>query len=1041
MAFACLCCFTDLAAQPVWQWAKDAHTGSNEHGEDIAIDYLTGNVIICGYYEGSGLASFYGSSFSGTSKGGFVAKYDANGNVLWGFKIGSNHNNICKGVAVDSAGNIYVTGSFEGTTDFRGLSATISNLSSVGNKDVFLAKYNSAGQLIWAKRGGGGSNDEGTSVALNSSGVFISGTYGSSASFDTYSTAAPGSSQKVFVTAYNTSGNVVWLADAGSSAFSRCNDICADASHVFISGEFEGSTLSIYNSGGAFAGSLSNVNSGKTEGYIISLSASGVYNWGVRVSSFDDDRVNSITVSSSMLYITGAIKQSANFPGYSNNPVSNIGSNYDSYVAQLLKTSGVTQWVKRENSNGEDEGLAIAADTLGNVYITGFYKDGITFAGTGGGTLSASGGQEEQVFVASYSSAGTIRFARDAGDDDTDKAYGIAVASPSVVYVCGEYEDDADFGFISLADNGGSNIFVAKMACPAIVNNNISTSQTICTGSTPSLLIGTIPGGGAAPFTYLWEQSSDNISWIAASGINNLPNYSSPALTDTTYFRRTAVTGPACYGSSISNTIVVYTQEPPTISAAGPNQVICINSAATVLNGNVPSIGTGLWTLVSGAGSIASPSDPASAVNALAAGNNVFKWTILNGACPSSSSTVNIFVDRMPDIAAAGSDQTVCISSAAASFSGNAPVIGSGVWSLVSGTGNISNPSSASSPVNSLSLGTNVFTWSISNGVCPVSVDSVRIFVDQLPSPSVAGPDQVICISSPNTTMAGNVPVVGNGTWSLITAAGNIGSPSLNNSAVNNLAVGNNDLVWTITNGVCASSKDTIRVLVQPMPTVSSAGADQNICISAGGTTLNANSPVIGNGIWTRVSGSGTITAPSSPSSPVSGTAVGSNVFVWTISNGVCASSRDTMVVFVDALPSTAFAGADQTVCVSSPSAILTGNNPSVGTGIWAMVSGTGNISAPASLSTNVNALSVGNNQFKWEISNGTCPSSSDIVSVFVDPLPTASSAGADQTICISAGGTTLNANNPVIGNGIWTRFSGSGTILTPSSPSSSVAG
>jgi gliding motility-associated-like protein len=1025
-------------AQPNWIWAEDVHTGAHEFAEDVAVDPVSGNVVIVGVYNSS-LFSFYGSSFSGSSKGGFVAKYDPNGNVLWAFKIGNNHNNICKGVAIDSTGNIYVTGTFELTTDFKGLSGTISNLTSSGGDDVFLAKYNSSGQLQWVRKGGGGSDETGFSVCLNSSSVFICGDYSNNAVFGSLNTVSNNPGKNIFIASYDFTGNVNWLADAGSSQPAYANDIVADNAGVYVGGEFKGTALSFFNSAGLAAGNVANVNSSKLEGYVAAFTTSGMVSWLGRVSSSDDDRVRSISMWGNLLYITGAYKQPVNFPGYAGNPVPDGGSNFDFYLAQIMRSTGITQWVKRESSSDEDEGLSLANDQAGNVYLGGFFHNTLGFSG--GPTFNASGGEDEQIFIVSYTAAGSFRWVKQAGENGTDKPHGIALSPWNEIYVTGEYKEDAPFGSFMLTQNGGQNIFLAKIACPPILNNTISSSQTICSGTSPAAFSGSVPSGGTPPFSYSWEQSTDNINWVPAAGINNLQSYSSPALTDTTFFRRKVFSSSICYNTSTSNVITIYIDAPPTVSNAGPAQTVCINSASIVMNANTPSVGSGMWTFVSGSGSISSPSSPTTAVTGLSAGTNILKWTISNGVCPSSSSNVTIQVDQMPTISEAGSDQTICISSAATSFNANPASVGTGTWSLVSGTGNISSVSSESSSVSGLAAGTNIFMWSITNGVCPVSNDSVSVFVDELPSAALAGADQAVCVSSPFVAMNGNNPAVGNGLWSFASGSGTIVSPSSFSSNISGLAIGSNTLYWTITNGVCPSSMDSVSVFVDALPTVSNAGTDQTICVSSGGTTFNGNNPSVGNGVWALVSGTGSISNASLYNSTVNGLSVGNNVFEWTITNGVCASSADTILIIVDDLPTPSSAGNDQTICVSSGSVIMNANSPLIGSGLWSMISGSGSISFPASATTPVNGLATGTNIFKWTISNGTCAASSDSVSVFVDALPDAANAGADQTICISNPSTSLNANIITTGSGTWSLLSGAGLISSPFSSTANVNG
>jgi len=180
--------------------------------------------------------------------------------------------------------------------------------------------------------------------------------------------------------------------------------------------------------------------------------------------------------------------------------------------------------------------------------------------------------------------------------------------------------------------------------------------------------------------------------------------------------------------------------------------------------------------------------------------------------------------------------------------------------------------------------------------------------------------------------------------------------------------------------------EDTIQttITVDPLPTVSAAGADQTLCQSPGTATLAGNTPVVGTGLWTLVSGTGTITTPTSPTSGLTGLGVGTNVFQWTISNGTCTASTDQVTITIDANPTVATAGADQNLCGTTISN-LAGNTPVVGTGLWTLVSGTGTITTPTSPTSGITGLALGANVFQWTISNGTCIASSDQVTITVE--------------------------------------------------------
>jgi hypothetical protein len=132
---------------------------------------------------------------------------------------------------------------------------------------------------------------------------------------------------------------------------------------------------------------------------------------------------------------------------------------------------------------------------------------------------------------------------------------------------------------------------------------------------------------------------------------------------------------------------------------------------------------------------------------------------------------------------------------------------------------------------------------------------------------------------------------------------------------------------------------NTAEVTILEEPTTANAGSDQNNCGSS--ATLAANTPSIGSGYWSIITGvGGTVTTPTSPTSAFTGTAGTSYTLRWTISNAPCTASTDDVVLSLTANPTTANAGSDQNVCGTS--ATLAANTPSIGSGSWSIIAGTG---------------------------------------------------------------------------------------------------
>ena len=584
---------------------------------------------------------------------------------------------------------------------------------------------------------------------------------------------------------------------------------------------------------------------------------------------------------------------------------------------------------------------------------------------------------------------------------------------------------------------------------------NAGADISICTPTNSVTLNG---NAAAAPASGTWTSVSGG-GTIVSPTVRNTSVTGLPV--GVHVFRWTISNGPCTPTSTTDDvTVTVYNASSPNANA-GVDQEVCTPGNAT-LSGSTPIFpATGLWTLVSGTGTITSATSASTTVTGLGIGANVFQWTVNNGPCAngvtSDQVTVTAF-DQTVSGSNAGPDQSYCLPTTSTNLAANAPAApAQGTWTLVSGTGTIANINSATTSVTGLSIGENKFRWAISNGPCPVNPpnDLVSIFIYDSNAPAAnAGPDQQLCTPTTSATLAGNAPVFpATGLWTVTAGSGTFANASNPATSVTGLGVGVNTFRWTLNNGPCSNpvTQDDISITVfNSANAVANAGPDQELCTPTTSASL-AGSTVItpATGTWTLVSGAGTIVSPSSPTTQVTGLGVGDNIFRWTVSNGACANPLTTddvrIRVFNSANP-VANAGPDQELCSNANSTALTGSGiilPASGT--WTLVSGAGTLVTPNSPNTAVTGLGVGVNIFRWSVSNGPCANGStqDEVSIIVySSTHPAITVSATQSICVptSANTVTVTGTTPVSpATGHWTVFSGSGTITSPNSATTTI--
>lgn len=211
-------------------WAKAIGSTASEYGMKVNVDN-NDNVYISGEFYGSSL--MFGSTILPYSGGSdvFTAKYDNLGNFIWAKSFGSNANEAFYNSTIDNNGNLYLVGDFYGNI----LNVGSITLTSAGQNDVFLIKYDSLGNVIWAKSGGGSHYDyvRGITTDANNN-VYIAGYFGSTTIyFDTVSLFYDGYYNN-FITKYNTNGSVIWAKYANANF---TGDLSSDmAGNIYLCG-------------------------------------------------------------------------------------------------------------------------------------------------------------------------------------------------------------------------------------------------------------------------------------------------------------------------------------------------------------------------------------------------------------------------------------------------------------------------------------------------------------------------------------------------------------------------------------------------------------------------------------------------------------------------------------------------------------------------------------------------------------------------------------------------------------------------------------
>jgi hypothetical protein len=358
----------------------------------------------------------------------FVAKYTAAGGFAWARLLGSvtttsiAHPGISGGIAIDTDGSVYTTGVFNATADFA-------PSTGIGG-DIYLAKLDTNGNLIWNLGFGSTDTDAGVSVAVDHSHhVYLTGVFSDTVDFEPgkkkFNLTSQGL-QDAFIAKYDGNGTLLWARGLGGNGLDAGGDMAINSKdQVFLVGSSGSNTVNYYAAtniqsnllgqfglSGAYMMKFSSAGSllfSKEEGGIGLSSAVAV---GVAVDPGDD------------VFMTGTFTGSVDFdPGAP--IVALTASASDGFVQKLSGGAGNFLITKRIGGSGDDSVVDVQITHDGYVFVNGFYHgSAVTVSGSGSANLKSAGGADQ--FVAKFRISGKFMKAKSIGSTTDD--WGIALA-------------------------------------------------------------------------------------------------------------------------------------------------------------------------------------------------------------------------------------------------------------------------------------------------------------------------------------------------------------------------------------------------------------------------------------------------------------------------------------------------------------------------------------------------------------------------------------------------------------------------------------
>lgn len=391
--------FTNVFSQTsTWQWALNAGNNENDRGNGIAID-SNGDVYSTGSFASSSITFGTYTLTNNSYSSGYILKQDTLGNVIWAKCITGTSNNIvgCGDICTDSNGNIYVIGTFQGIVNFEGVTLTANGIS-----DIFIIKYDSNGNQIFVKQS--------TSSSFYSDGG------------------------KIFVD---------------------------NNGYIYITGVFGGALGSQLNFNNQ---TVTNSVQGYQDVYLFKLDSNANAIWGKSISGITTKNVKSIGADNNgNVYLIGDFLSPTITIGNTTltNSVSN-SSTADIYIARY-NNSGDVVWAYSFGGQQSDYGRDLKVDSNGDIHVTGsFYKSSINFNGTilQGNSLCLN------TYVLEFDNNFNIIWGRSFGyANNNSNGHSIDVDINGNTYLAGDFYvalNIGSFNLINVGTNGWGDIYVIK---------------------------------------------------------------------------------------------------------------------------------------------------------------------------------------------------------------------------------------------------------------------------------------------------------------------------------------------------------------------------------------------------------------------------------------------------------------------------------------------------------------------------------------------------------------------------------------------------
>jgi|GEM_PF-961717 len=456
---------------------------------DDSLNYQTldaaGNTFLAG--------SFQGTTTIGTnvlvSAGlydAYLAKLNAAGNVLWVRQVGGTGDESGFGVAPAPNGDVLFCGRFHNTASFGS-----TNLTASG-QDIFLARYDGTGNLLWARKAGGTGTDAAYAVATDGAGnAYLTGNFDGTADFGGTQLIS-GSGQNSFVAKYGPTGSLIWAFRLGGTGTADTRRIQLDpATNVYVGGLFSGAVQFV---------TAPLTSAGQNDGFALKLDSGGAVQWLTQFGGGNDDEVRAVMPApDGTVGVAGSFRNTITI---GTNTLSTAGG-IDGFVAKL-DAAGTPLWARKLGGSGTDIVHALALDPYGGYVAVGSFNASATFNAT---TLATSGSTD--FFLVKYDATGAQQWVRANGNGQTIGGLEVQVDAAGNPVVSGAFSGTLPLDHLSVTSAGQADYFLGRLTNSTPVISQQPIGGNVLAGQNATF---SVVATGTGALTYQWRLNGTNLA-------------------------------------------------------------------------------------------------------------------------------------------------------------------------------------------------------------------------------------------------------------------------------------------------------------------------------------------------------------------------------------------------------------------------------------------------------------------------------------------------------------------------------------------------